>query len=205
MCWTYFKTVGHCLKNVSPSQKTLFPLVSQAGYGPGTKTHLQVRLQWTKNGNAFPHQQSMRTSFPRVPAPLHPWEYAKTQFRWKWCGSDVQGMQWNIPRLTIDWFVRKSRPITYDSGNFLPFNRQNAVSDKVVTVWEVQKPFASTKARAILLVWWCFLSSLVINVEIQTISIKFFLNNKLCRVLKRDLFRFYRENTGRRVINYGAP
>ena len=25
MCWTYFKAVGHCLKNFSPSQKTLRP------------------------------------------------------------------------------------------------------------------------------------------------------------------------------------
>jgi len=25
MCWTYFKTIGHSLKNLGPSQKTLRP------------------------------------------------------------------------------------------------------------------------------------------------------------------------------------
>ena len=37
LCWTYFETIGHSLKNLSPSLKTLRPpgMVSQAGYGPG--------------------------------------------------------------------------------------------------------------------------------------------------------------------------
>jgi len=37
MCWTMYKTIGHSLKILGPSQKTLlspYPLVSQAGYGP---------------------------------------------------------------------------------------------------------------------------------------------------------------------------
>jgi len=39
ICWTLFKSIGHGLKNLGHSQKTLrLPLVSQAGYGPAVHT-----------------------------------------------------------------------------------------------------------------------------------------------------------------------
>jgi len=40
---TEYKTIGHTLKNLGPSQKTLRPLVSQAGYGPGHQLHSTLR------------------------------------------------------------------------------------------------------------------------------------------------------------------
>ena len=41
MCWRYFETIAHSLKNFFPSLKTLRPLlVSQADYGPGSPANV---------------------------------------------------------------------------------------------------------------------------------------------------------------------
>jgi len=48
MCLTYFETIGHSLKIFSPSQKTLRPLVSQAGYQPATQILYSADNLWAR-------------------------------------------------------------------------------------------------------------------------------------------------------------
>jgi len=64
MCWTWFKTVGHIFKNLGSSQKTLRPMVSQAGYGPGSNGGLTLTI-WCRN-KTFNHMKPTRFTCGKI-------------------------------------------------------------------------------------------------------------------------------------------